>query len=102
MTEKQILAILKSLREQAEETLMSTDWEDIWVSQAIPWIDTYNKLRKITISKGWLDNEMVENDLISEIDTKNAKDEDGAELLCKVKWFSSLLSAIIDKSDDNK
>lgn len=99
MREQQILAILKSLMEHADNTLLSMEWEDIWVSQAAPWIDTYNSLRKIAISKNWLDNEMVEHDLISEIDIANASNEDGAALLHKVRWYSSLLSDIIENAE---
>ena len=99
MADKQILAILKSLINHADETLLANDWEDIWVSQVIPWADTYNKLRKISISKKWLDNEMVEHDLIGEIDVNNVSDDDGAGLLFKVRWYSSLLSDIISNAE---
>ena len=99
MSDKQILAILKSLIRHADETLLANDWEDIWVSQVIPWVETYNKLKKIAVSKNWLDDDMVEHDLVGEIDASEVSDEDGAALLFKVRWFSSLLSDIIDKTE---
>jgi len=97
MNEKQILNLLMCIVNEAKEKLISNDWGDLSKADAAPLVDTYNKLRKIVISKGWLDNDVIENNLVLEINLDDENWGNGGAIIYETLWAATVLSQFIYK-----
>jgi len=91
MTEKQMLNVLMCIVNEARDNIIIYgDHPNISADEVtLPLIDTYNKTRKIALSKGWFDNDVLDNDFIIELPNEASLND--------VKWAAAVLSQFISE-----